>query len=263
MEHIFHYRRQRSVTTEGKLSAPLTLKGTAGAIIKQLLNIANSKGSTSVLVGNITEGGQDRQETVNETIAVHLTNVAKRTESIWNVTAENINGLLRMRLNYFPVKDTLIDYLIEEGVNLETQQTGDILIEDGDVFNDILGTGDDAVQEQVLAFQAEDAKSIEEFGLRQTIEQFPGNVESSTIKRNTLEYLRAHKDTIKSINPVLPYIQEVASQLVLNSVLPVRLHSVGFRPSGAMGFDGYAPVRSITIDEIRGRISLIIGTEYE
>lgn len=261
MEYIFHHRRQRDVTTEGKLTAPLLLKGPGGALVKQILQIANSKRSTFIVAGNINMGGEERQETVDDLLDFHLTNIAKRTGSVWNVTANNVGGALQMYLNYFPQRDRVIDYLIEEGVNLETQQTGDILVEDGDIPNDVLGTGDESVREEVLAFIAEDKTAMNQFGLRQTIVQFPGNVESGTIKENTVNYLRDNKEAIKSINPVLPYNEEVASRLMLNTMLPVRLHSVGFKANGTIGFDGYAPVRSLTIDEVRERISLIVGTD--
>jgi hypothetical protein len=262
MEYIFRYRRQRTVSTGGVLSAPLELKGTGGSLVQQILQIANSKRTTTVSPGQINMAGDIRQEIVNDTLDVHLRAIAVRTNHIWNVTGADYGGHLALALNYFPVRSTVIDYLIEEGVNLETQQTGDILVEDGDVFNDVLGTGDFGVQEEVQAYIAQDLNAMNEFGLRQTIEQFAGNVESDTIQRNATEFLNRSKDAVKTVNPVLPYTEEVASKLVLNTYLPIKLHSAGFKPDGSIGFDGFAPVRSITIDEDRKRISLLVGVEY-
>jgi hypothetical protein len=215
-----------------------------------------------VAAGNINMAAPVRQETVNDLLDSHIRGICLRTGHIWSVTGNNNAGKLELFLNYYPRREIVVDYLIEEGVNLETPNVGDILVEDGDVYNDILGTGDSGIQEDVLAYQAQNDNSIAEYGLRQTIESFPGNVESATIKKNTDEFLAEHREAVRSINPILPFTDEVASMIIMNCSMPVKLHSAGFKPDGTIGFDGYAPVRSVTIDEFNKRISLIMGADF-
>jgi hypothetical protein len=257
MEYIMHYRRQRFATSTGFLSDPLTIQGTAGSLVSQILQIANSKVNTGISLGSVYQGGINRQETLNDLLDSHLTGIANRTECVWFVNGTNNNGHLDMKLHFIEDKPIFVDYLLEEGYNLETASTTDYLVEDGEVHNDVLGTGDEQIDTASAAYIAQDVDAISENGLRQTIQTFMGNVELATITKNANSYLQEHKQPLVSINPVLPYSAEMAAKLSIGYVFPFRLYSAGFMPDGSIGFNGQLPVQSITLMENAGKISLV------
>lgn len=261
MEYLMYYRRQRFVAAGDKVSAPYTIKGTAGELASQMLDIANAFKYTGIDIGEVFTGGGDRQETLSGKFYNHLNDIADRSNCRWYISGMDTNGVLSMKLNLVEYAPVLTDYLIEEGVNLETPESDDFLIEDNELYNDVLGLGDNASVSGVAAYNAKDSDTIEEYDLRQTVETFTNNVELSTIKKNAEQYLAQHVEPVSSLNPMLPYSADLAARLSLDTILPLRLYSAGFKPDGSIGFDGYIPIQSITYLGTEQQISLVVSAE--
>lgn len=263
MEYLFHYRRHRFATQDGFINDPYTIQGTAGSLFQQILQLANSRRPTGIVEGGIYVGGQSRQETLNELFDSHLNSIAHRTNSMWSVTGQNDRGQLRLYLNFQSLPIGNIDLTIEEGVDFETPSQGFFFVEDGEIYNDVLGIGDNTVADNVPAYNAISDRWIAEYDLRQSMETFLGNTDFNTVQINVQQYLSEHVQTNSNINPVLPYTRELASKMRVGSNLTVVYHSVGFNTDGTVGSTGLFPLNGVTYTEDTQKISLIVNpTEY-
>jgi len=143
----------------------------AGSIFEEIINLVNRAEPTPLIVGDIFRNGKAMQETINPTpLLTDLLRIKNRSgeDYAWRPVV-GIDGLLTIYADWYERLGVDTDALLHEGHgggNLESKDR--IMIEDGDIFNDILGYSDGITWTGRPMANVIDAESIGKYGLRQT-----------------------------------------------------------------------------------------------
>lgn len=243
--------------------APLdvTVKGTAGEIMRQMLQLAQLEERLPVVEGQIDVSGSQRQETLNLTVILEeMQRVAKRAGGEFSMTPVVRGGRLFFELSYFASVGRETGFGLEEGHNLEL--TNRVLVEQGEIINDLVGYGDGASWSARPTQRVIDEASVGQYGRRQGAKNFSGNVTEGTLLDNAQTYVAQRREPQKTFDLTVPDVGLAWNRLRLGNILKVRLFSVGFSGSG-FGYTGDVLIRGMEFNETQQKVRLICEGDYE
>lgn len=223
IERLFSYRR-------GGLETKLT--GSAGNIFKQMINYINQQEKTIMEVGDVWEGGQSRQETLNPNkMDVNLRQLQERSLEEYNFTTQIKRGRLTIQANWvnkLGVETPLTLLEGKKGGNIEAPRYK----EDGEVINDVLGFGDGITWTSRPNVTTIDTNSISEYGLRQDGKEYRGVTIPATIYNNNVDYLRTTVKPRGIFEITALNISNTFDYLSIGNYVNVKLQNLGFLDGG-------------------------------
>lgn len=243
--------------------APLniTLKGTAGEIVRQMLQLAQADDTLPIVEGQIDVGGTQRQETLNVSVILEeMQRVAKRAGGEFTVIPVVTRGILSFELSYYTSIGRETGFGLEEGHNLEL--TSRVLVEQGNLVNDLVGYGDGASWTSRPTQRVIDEGSIGLYGRRQGAKNFSGNVIEGTLLDNSVKYVEQRKQPRMTFDLSALNVGETWSWLRPGNVLKMRLFSVGFN-GDSFGYTGDVLVRGMEFNEEKNTVRIICEDDNE
>jgi len=248
-EQIFHYRVPPAVKT---------LTGTAGALFAEMLAIANLQGDTLMRPGEIYLGGQTRQETINLTrLLAEIKRVSNRSGHEWGVTPEiGTDGRLTLRAHWWERRGGMVDDLaLEEGWNIEA--TDDVLSEQGEIVNWLMGYGDGATWASRPIVIRQDDDSIARYGLHQDARAYDGVTSPATLEASVLADLARLKQPRRTFGLTALDVGNTFTRVGLGNILRLRLISTGFT-GDASGLEATVRVRAMEYKEAENKLDLVV-----
>lgn len=213
--------------------------GSAGALFRYLLSLVNGAETTIIKAGDIDETGIYREETINPTpLSRDLKRIQERSgeEYQWRPDTDAL-GRLIIYADWQPRIGIDTEALLHEGKgggNLEA--VGSLMVEDGDIYNNILGYGDGMTWATKTKFEAQDGNSVEEYGLRQTSKYFNGVSNTVTLKNNTEELLKTTKNPVIKFKLNVINVGDTFKYIQMGNTLNLQLQSMGFQ-NGGLGYE--------------------------
>ena len=215
------------------LRLPVTLIGTSGELFRQIINRANVQENTLLRPGRIFMDGVTRQETLKSKYLTHVQNISKRSGQDFDVTHYlTSSNQLYLDANWYARKGVTRTIALEEGVNIRLNE--EIMIEQGEIQNNVIGVGSGSVDSSRLAAQSTNKFSASRFGLRDAVVTYSTVTEYPTLEDNVKNY------TIKSSYPRLTARvtcteKEIFNQMAVGDTVPLILHSAGFLATDVLG----------------------------
>ena len=232
----------------------LTMTGTAGSLFKQIILFANQVQDIGLRPGTIYLGGTDRQETVNDSLWQHMSNICGRSGNDFIFTPRRDAGRLVIDGNWYQRAGEPISVILSEGKNIELGN--DVLTEDGRIVNDLLGYGEGATYETRIEAYGFNLESANRYDLRQSFATYSGNSELATLQAN----VNADLALIKSPQTILQItaldVGNTFAGLRLGNTMPVRLHSIGFTGSGR-GYEATVRIYGMRYTDTTQKVDLV------
>lgn len=229
-EKVFEWRR-------GDLE--VKKNGSAGALFRYLLSLVNGAEATIIKAGDIDETGTYREETINPTpLNRDLKRIQERSgeEYQWRPDTDAL-GRLIVYADWQPRIGIDTGALLHEGKgggNVEA--ISGLFVEDGDIYNNILGYGDGMTWTTKTKYIANDERSGSDYGLRQTSKYFNGVTNTVTLKDNTTEYLKTTKNPVSKFKLNVINVGDTFKYIQLGNTLNLQLQSMGFQ-TGGIGYE--------------------------
>lgn len=229
-EHLLGWRRPAQMGQ--------TLKGTAGAIFRQIVQMATAAAFLPVEVGEIFEGGASREETLEDDLLAECQRIAGRARHEFDLTPIVRDGRLIFRANWYERMGQQTDLVLEEKIDLQLSDRP--LTEQGEIVNDVLGYGDGATWKSRPTVIKTDAASSGRYMHRQGISGFDGNSETGTLEENTALELGRTAYPVNVLDIRATNVRGAWGNIRKGNNIRAILRSVGFLGSGT-GLD--VPVR--------------------
>lgn len=251
-EHVFAQRRG---------PAEIKISGSAGTIFAKLITYLNSKERTCITPGDIWTGGARREETLAPTMLNDdLRRIYERSleEYTWRPVVQN--GKLVVFADWVRSLGIDTSCILQEGKgggNLEFL-SNNIMVEDGQITNDMFGYGDGATWKDRITSTKKDASSIYEYGLRQGSEEFWGVTSKVGIDNNTLQRLNELKQPANTFNLNVLNVAGTYAFIRLGNRLNLRFENIGFA-NGTTSFDTTVRITGMVYDNaIPNKIELAV-----
>jgi len=240
-EHVFNWRR-------GPLEEKIT--GSAGSLFRQLIAKLNEVEPTIIQPGNIWSGNVSREETLNPTpLSESLKRIKQRSgENYAFRVAFDTNRALIVYADWIQNQGEQTNALLQEGKeggNVEA--VSNILVEDRDIFNDILAYGDGLTWTTKPTLNLRDSSSIGKYGLRQTAIEYEGVTNTTTLNNNGAQKLLETKQPERTFHLFALNIGDTFNYIKLGNVLRLRFQNAGFT-SGGLGFETYVKIVGMSYD---------------
>jgi hypothetical protein len=231
------------------------IKGSAGALFKKLLHIANRQGGTVIAVGNVFLGGStDREEILNDSVLTHVKSIARNSGNDYDVTPLlDINGRLSLIGNWYKKLVSDSGLRLRWGYNLA--RTDNPLTYRGPIWNSVRGYGDASTSGTRLTSLQEDETSKSLYGLRRHSETFPGNVTHATLVQNTKQYLQEYKDPFKAFDVTALNVGDTFTKLRPGSLATLEMPGMGFT-NGVLGDSAAVRVMVMEYDNLKDTVRL-------
>ena len=242
-----------------QMRSPLNWKGEGhpGPLAAQL--VQQSDGRHDILqAGSISEGGKSLKR------ESHLANVydevkqwAKEAASDWDVSAMVIDGKITFYLNWYEKKGETRLIPLDENLNLQLSEN--IMVEQGDIYNNIIGyDSTDKSWNNCMKSHRIDQTSVDDYGPRYwSFSHTIGHQQSGSDEATSAELNKKKKPRMTFDFSVLN-VGEIWNNLRLGDTLPVRLSSVGFG-----GVNTTARIFGMTFDDIENKVQLILDEDEE
>lgn len=251
-ERVFSWRR-------GPLERKLT--GSAGAIFSQLLVTVNQAEATVIRDGNIWRGGIQREETINPTpLSEDLQRIYERSgeEYNWRPTTDN-RGMLIVYADWVSrigVDTTALLHEGKSGGNIEA--LNNIMVEDGEIVNDILAYGDGMSWTSKPNETVRDTTSIHTYGLRQVGMEFTGVTNKTTLRDNGNANLLLNKNPSRTYHVNALNVGGTFSWIGLGNRLTLRFENIGFT-GGPVGFETSVRIVGLHVDSSeKNKVELVL-----
>jgi len=221
-DHVFGQRR-------GPLEEKLT--GSGGTIFENLLGKVNAQENTIMQVGNIWGSGAQREETLNpNTLDEDLKRLFERSgeEYAWRAETDNSGRLIVYGdwVKQLGKKTTALLHEGKGGGNIEALDN--VLVEDGEIYNEVLAYGDGESWKSKPFVKVADANSRHKYGLRQTPIEFTGVTTLNTLKENGLASSKASKQPINTFHANALNVGNTFKYCRLGNTLTLSLENMGF-----------------------------------
>lgn len=251
-EKVFGFRR-------GPLEEKVT--GSAGAIFEKILAKVNQAETTVIRAGDIWRGGKQREETLNPTpLSEDLQRLVERSgeEYAWRPETDT-NGRLVIYADWVQRLGTDTTALLHEGKgggNVES--LNNIFVEDGDIINDILAYGDGMTWISKPISSVIDADSIQNYGLRQTAQEFTGVSNVTTLSNNGQEQLNQKSEPIRTFHINALNVGDTFQYLRLGNRLVLRFENIGFTGE-SLGFETNVRIVGMVMDsDQKNKVELVL-----
>lgn len=253
-EHVFGWRR-------GPLEEVLT--GSAGTIFEKLLGYVNLSEMTILRVGDIFRGGTQRQETINPTsLNRDLKRLQERSleEYQWRPIVDP-SGRLFVYADWLSLLGIDTSFILHEGKSGGNVEASDrIMVEDGPIYNDVMGYGDSMSWQSKPFAVAKDNESIGKYTLRQISKGYSGVADPNTLLANASAHLAAVKDANRVFRLNAINIGDTFKYMSLGNRMGLRFENMGFMGSNTgfqtririlgMAYEGAQPNKiNLTVEE--------------
>lgn len=248
-ERVF---RQRRGPLEKKITA------SAGAHLEWLLTRTNEAEPTIIRAGNIWRGKRQLDETFNPSrLSEDLKRIQERSaeEYIWRPETDE-SGKLVVYVDWVERLGDQTDALLHEGKgggNME--RLNNVLVEDGEIYNDILAYGDGMAWGSKPKYTVTDPESISKYGLRQHSESFMGVTDVKGLQRVAEEFLVGKKNPRRTFHVNALNIGDTFKYIRLGNILKLQFENMGF--SSGVGLSTYARITGMIINSaVKNKVEL-------
>lgn len=231
-----------------------------GGIFESIIQFVNRAEPTPLVIGNVYRGGKPMQETINPTpLSDDLRRIWERSgeDYAWRPTVEN--GLLTVYADWHERLGSDFDILLHEGKgggNIEAQNR--MLVEDGDIYNDILAYGDGMTWPGKPMSTVQDQESIGKYGLRQTARNWSGVNTVQGLTDNAEEEISNSKNASRTFAVTALNVGETFKYIGLGNTMILQLQNIGFQ-NGGLGYVGRVRIVGMNYDpEQKNRINLVV-----
>lgn len=251
-EHIFSQRR-------GPLEEKLT--GSAGTIFEKLLQYVNEAEQTILKPGNIWRGGAQREETINPTpLDEDLKRLQERSLEEYQFHPIVLGGILQVQADWLAQLGVDTGFMLHEGKeggNVKAEKK--IMVEDGPIYNQVLGYGDGETWISKPNVTVRDQESIGRYGLRQFSKSFSGVTDISTLTENANIALADVKQPKRLFRLTALNVGNTFSYLSLGNRMQLQFQNIGFT-GGAAGFKTTIRILGMSYDpEDKNEINLVVA----
>lgn len=237
------------------------LNDSSGGIFTWLLYWANKQEATVIRAGSIWRGGVHRQETVNPTpLSDDLQRIFERSgeEYQWRPAIDG-QGKLVVLGDWVQLLGKNTGVVLHEGRgggNIEA--TNNILVEDGPIYNDILGYGDGMTWQTRPTATLSAPASQHRYGLRQTSKEYQGVSEVTTVQNNTAQDLAIFQETARTFNLKALNVGNLFYYLRIGNVFTLRFENIGFY-QGGLGFETTVRIIGMMYDPmLRNKCEIVV-----
>lgn len=252
-ERVFGWRRG---PLEKKVKQP------PGALFAYLLSLVNNAEITILKPGDLWLGGKTREETFNPTpLSEDLARIVERSgeEYTWRPVIED-TGRLAVYADWAQVLGADTGALLQEGKGRgNVESVGNILVEDGDIVNDMLAYGDGQswTSKPTFIFRIDD--SISRYGLRQTAEEFSGVTDKTSLEDNADDALKTAKNPTRSFHLNAANVGDTFQYLRIGNILDLRFESMGFT-GGGIGHEASVRITGMAYDpaSTKSKVELVV-----
>ena len=236
--------------------------GTAGTIFKSILNFSNAHplNDKPILPGSVFDGGVTIDEELKDDALTHVQNIAEASGNDFDVTHSlDINGRLQLLGNWYEVRGIQTgEYFREgggDGHNIEL--SSNIMTEQDDFYNEILGYGDaESSSTRILSVQYDD-DSIRKYGLLQGITTLQSSNTPATVQEATKQYLQENREPKRVFDLSALDVGNTFKKLAVGNVWNTEIHSVGFLQNGFGASDQVRIIGMEYIDAVN-KVRLIV-----
>lgn len=229
-ERVFGWRRG---PLEEKITQP------AGAIFERILSLVNENDPTVIRAGDIWKGGTVHEETLNATpLSEDLERIVERSgeEYRWRPVIDDA-GRLIVYADWMQVLGSVSSALLLEGKNGgNIEALNNILVEDGDILNEVLAYGDGQSWTSRPYAIVSDAASMGKYGLRQKAENYSGVVSVVTLNDNGTELIMSQKEPMRSFHVNALNVGDTFKYLQIGNSLKLQFENIGFT-AGGLGYE--------------------------
>jgi len=233
----------------GEYQQPVS--GSWGVVLSQLIGLLNGPEQTLLRIGTYDDGISYDSVVDLSNMYTYLQRALAQSQTRLDFRPVVTNGKLIIYIDMQPTLYTESDLILREGLNIE--RNSPLLIEQGEIYNDINVLGVDLNQVKFLA-NATDPISIELYGLRQTL--FSEGQSQADVDRLAVVRLAQYAYPRKTIS--MTAIDEN------NTFLNVRVGNSGFAElqtvgylNGGIGLRGTASIRVVQFDDKTEEAALV------
>ncbi len=246
----------------------LPMEGAAGSIFEKCVEIAAAVGEIRIEKGQIYQGGPSFSEKpYYERLYDLLVRVSDKSGQEWTLEPKlDSNGRLYFMANWFLQAGTRRDFALIEGVNI--MDKGSLLVEQGNISNDITGFGQAATNGARPVYNQTDPTSIARYGVWQDSRSFDVSLLTSLqyyvkVALAKAKYpRRVYSFTANDANNTFDYIG-------LGDTLPIRLHRTGFYADHktingyerVLGIQDTVRIKGRACSETTGEVPLVLFGE--
>lgn len=251
-EKVFGWRR-------GPFEEKVT--GSAGAIFEKLIAKVNQEEATIIRAGDIWSGGVQREETLNPTpLSEDLERLVERSGEEYQWRPEtDASGRLIVYADWVQKLGADTTALLHEGKaggNIES--LSNVVVEDGEIVNDLLAYGDGITWKSRPYVIVSDVDSILDYGLRQKAEEFSGVTNTNTLKNNGQTQVNISKDPERTYHINALNVGDTYKYIRLGNRLVLRLENMGFTGDG-LGWEATIRITGMVLDSSqKNRVELIL-----
>lgn len=217
-EQLLQYRRAARL---GQI-----LRGTAGAIYRQILQIAVGNAWLPIEVGSIFEDGESREETLQSKLMDEVKRIAERARNEFVFEPVTRDGKLVFVAHWYERAGAKVDYTAVEGLDLRASERP--LVEQGELVNDLLGYGEGASWQSRPVYTGLEDGSIARYGVYQDAMGFDGNTYTGTLEANVRAELAKKARPVVTLDCRISNDRGGWNYLRRGNEIGVALHSVGF-----------------------------------
>jgi hypothetical protein len=229
-ERVFSWRRGEN---------EITVKGSAGAIFERLLSYVNAAEGTIIQAGTIDKTGTNREETVNPTpLNNDLSRIQERSleEYQWRPETDAL-GRLIVYADWMPRVGFDSSALLHEGRGGgNVEGVSNILVEDDDIYNDVMGYGEGLTWASKPKQIVKVEQSISSYGLRQKSEYFQGVTSGQALLINTVKFVSDRNQPKRTFQLRALNVGETFKYIGIGNTLQLRFQNIGFY-NGETGYD--------------------------
>lgn len=250
-ERILKYRRGSQVSA---------IKGTPGNIFDKIIATANAQNGTQFASGEVYYGGSSMAEKIDlSALLAELQRICVDYGREYDVTpALDANGRLTLTANFY-LRRGAARQIVLDNANTEAADNMNVLSEQGDIFNDVLGYGNGLTWASKGTSIHVDSASQALYDVRQTTVNYDDD-EQGSLDQKTTRHLQVSK---KPRNVLTLSILDAANgwDIRLGDVVPVQLVGYGFLADGGFGVQGQQRVTQLAVDEVTGRMLATLEQE--
>lgn len=240
-EHVFNWRR-------GSLDEKIN--GSAGDIFYRLVRKLNEVEPTIIQAGNIWKSSVGREETLTPApLSESVKRIRQRSGENYNFRYSfDTNGTLIVYADWVQDLGVQTYALLQEGrEGGNVEAVANILVEDKDIFNDILAFGDGLTWASKPTITLRDPTSIGKYGLRETAIEYSGVTSTVTLNNNVAQKLLETKQPERTFHIFALNVGDTFQYIKLGNVLKLRFQNAGFT-SGGLGFETYVKIVGMAYD---------------
>ncbi len=227
------------------------VSGSWGEVLSQLIGIVNEQESTLLRIGTYDDGISYSSTVDLTNVYTYLRRALSQSQTRLDFRPVVTNGKLLIYIDMQPSLYTPSNLSLEEGLNIK--KNSPMLIEQGEIYNDITVMGVDLNQNKVTA-NATDPLSIELYGLRQFL--FSEGQSQADVNRLVTVRLAQYAYPRKTVTMSAIDKGDTFLNTRVGNSGPMELKSVGYY-NGGLGLKSTAQLRVIQFDDKVGEAVLV------